>query len=463
MPVSARTPLFLRPSLQLIILLVLLAALWVAGGASRGDAPGQIIVRATAAGVLMIAALWGRTPSSGSVAPVAWLLLGAVLLAAFQLVPLPPSLWQALPGRDTLQEAALGTRDWWRPLAIVPNVTLNALFSLIVPAAALVAAAGATAEDRARLPTLLLALMALSMLTGLLQFSGTSIDSPLVNDTPGAVTGLFANRNHLALSLAIGCVLVPAWVFAGDRRPGWRAPAGVGLVLLFILTILASGSRAGLGLGVIAIVLGLLLARRRAKLELRRHPRWIFPALIAGIVAAVAIVVLISIAADRAISIDRAFAIDAAQDMRSRGLPVVVAMIREYFPWGSGLGGFDPLFRMREPFALLKPTYFNHAHNDFLEVILDAGLPGLLLLITAIGWWAWASLKAWRSRSGSAAMLPRLGSAIILLVMLASAVDYPVRTPMIMAVVVIAAVWLSGHSDERSRDAAGLPGSGRHL
>lgn len=462
MSAPVRTPLSFRPSLQLTLLIVLFAVLWIAGGASRGDAAGQILVRAAAVGVLVIAALWGRTPSLAPVAPVAWLLLAAVLLAVLQLLPLPSSLWQAAPGRDALKEVALFTRDGWRPLAIVPSATLNALFSLIVPVAALAVAAGATAEDRARLPALLLALTALSMLLGLLQFSGASINNPLVNDAPGAVTGSFANRNHLALSLAMGCVLVPAWVFAGEHRPGWRAPVGVALVLLFALTILASGSRAGMGLGAISIVLGLLLARRRVKFELRRYPRWAFPALIGGIVSVIAIAVLVSIAADRAVSIDRAFGIDAAQDMRSRGLPVVLAMVREYFPWGSGLGSFDPLFRMHEPFGLLKPTYFNHAHNDFLEVVLDAGLPGLMLLITAIGWWAWASFRAWRAHSGPDAMLPRLGSAILLLVMLASIVDYPARTPMIMAIVVIAAVWLSGHSGKRSRGSA-LPDSDRHL
>ncbi len=83
-------------------------------------------------------------------------------------------------------------------------------------------------------------------------------------------------------------------------------------------------------------------------------------------------------------------------------------MIRTYFPVGSGLGGFDPLFRMHEPFELLKPTYFNHAHNDWLEIALDAGGAGIALLFGSILWWGMASARAWRSADGS--VTARLGS-----------------------------------------------------
>src|SRR3546814_12530985 len=87
------------------------------------------------------------------------------------------------------------------------------------------------------------------------------------------------------------------------------------------------------------------------------------------------------------------------------------------------------------------PTYFNHAHNDFLEIVLDGGLPALLLMLVAIGWYGMASMRAWRG-SGRHSVLPKLGSAILFLVFVASAFDYPARTPMIMAMIVIAGLWL---------------------
>src|SRR5690606_2789019 len=100
------------------------------------------------------------------------------------------------------------------------------------------------------------------------------------------------------------------------------------------------------------------------------------------------------------------------------------------------------------------PSYFNHAHNDLLEIVLDAGLPGLLLLGWAIIWWFWRTIAVWRRREVQHP-LPRLGSGILLLTIVASITDYPARTPMNMAVVVIAAVWLSG-GRERTRPRTSL-------
>src|SRR3546814_10117899 len=119
------------------------------------------------------------------------------------------------------------------------------------------------------------------------------------------------------------------------------------------------------------MALGLALCWHDVRRALRVAPRWVFPALIAAIIGVVVLFVLVSIAADRAESIRRAFEINAGQDMRARGLPTVLSMIAAYFPAGAGFGGFDPIFRLHEPFRLLKPTYFNHAHNDFLAVVLD--------------------------------------------------------------------------------------------
>lgn len=423
----------------------MLFVLWFAGGASRADVAGQIVVRAASAALLVAAALLLDHHASTPARPVGWLLLASAFLAVLQLVPLPPALWTALPGRALVEQAALvsGQPQPWRPWSIVPGATINAFCSLIVPVTTWFLLTRLRAEERAALPGLLLIVIAASTLIGLLQFSGAGFDNPLINDTPGMVSGPFANRNHFALFLSFGFLLVPAWMFMGGRRPHWRTPVGLGLVLLFALTILATGSRAGLATGALALVSGLFLTRRRIAAELARYPRWVSLALVLGAIGTLAIFVLISIVADRAVSFDRVFAVDTGQDMRSRGLPTVLAMIRDYFPFGSGLGGFDPVFRIHEPFALLKPTYFNHAHNDFLEIVLDAGAPGVALLLAALGWWIWASAASWRTTKPGDYLLPRLGSAMLLLVVVASVLDYPARTPLMMAMMVMAGTWLS--------------------
>lgn len=434
------------PSLPFILLAALLGSLWLAGGASRPDALGQAIVRATAGIALATMLLLGDRPPLYRARPLVWLMGATIVLTVLQLVPLPPELWRMLPGRALFLEAAVssGQAQPWRPWTIVPDATLNAAWSLIVPVAVLLLVTCLSDRDRNWLPGLVLSLIAASMLLGLLQFSGARINNPLINDTVGEVGGIFANRNHFALFIAMGCLLAPVWTFSGGRTPGWRAPVGISLLLLFVLTILATGSRAGLILGILALSIGLLLVHSDVKKALRRYPRWALPVLVAGIMAMIITAVLVSIAADRAVSISRVFAVDSSQDMRSRALPTVLDIIRTYFPVGTGLGSFDPIFRIHEPLKLLKFTYFNHAHNDYLEVLLDAGLPGMLLLTAALSWWVWASVRSWRSSGGARDVLPRLGSAMLLLVIVASIFDYPARTPMIMAMMVLAASWLNG-------------------
>lgn len=433
-----------HPSASFVLLMILLATVWVAGGASRPDVAGQMVVRVAAMLLLAGAALLAQPPKIGRVWPAAALLVLAIAIPVLQLMLLPPELWTALPGRTLFMEAALasGQAQPWRPLTIVPEATRNALASLIVPLAVLVLAAGLDEEERARLPTLMIVFIVLAMLTGLLQVSGGGFDNPLINGTPGQVNGIFANRNHFALLLAFGCLIAPVWAFTDQQQARWRAPAALGCLVLLVLTILATGSRAGLVLAALALAIGMTIAWRDFRRLLRHYPAWVRFALFAGVGVLLLIAVIFSVQADRAVSIDRLFAVDTTTDIRSRSRPTVLAMIAAYFPTGSGVGGFDSVFRIHEPFDLLKLTYLNHAHNDFLEVALDAGILGIAAIVLALVWWAWASVKAWRAAPDGETSNARVGSAILLLILVASLFDYPVRTPTIMVFAMLAAMWL---------------------
>ena len=96
-----------------------------------------------------------------------------------------------------------------------------------------------------------------------------------------------------------------------------------------------------------------------------------------------------------------------------------------------------------EPDFFLRPAYFNHAYNDWLEIVLDGGLLGLLLIVAALIWFVRRSLAVWKWRGETGSKLGQLGSAIIFLIMLASIGDYPARTPIIMAVLALSAGWLA--------------------
>ncbi|MFE8108253.1 O-antigen ligase family protein [Sphingomonas melonis] len=462
MRVSDRSTSRYIPGPWVVVLFAFAVILWIGGGASRADVFGQPLVRAAAWTCLALVVLFGTTRPVRSARPVLLLLTGASLIAAIQLVPLPPGLWQSLPGRSLYNgtEAALAGPAVWRPLAIVPSTAWNALGSLIVPFVMWCLMTRVRGVGDKHFLLLLLGLVLAGMGMGMLQFAGIPLHDPLVNGG-GEVSGTFANHNHFALMMACGIALVPVWVFLDGRSPGWRAPVAVGLVLFLALSIVASGSRAGTLAGIVALGCGLLMVRRPLRRTLAPYPKWVLPALIAAFITIVVGVVILSIVADRALSINRAMTIDPGQDMRHRALPTVLSMIREYFPFGAGLGSFDTVFRAHEPFNLLKPTFFNRAHDDFLEIVLDTGLAGATLLLAGFGWWLWASVRAWRAGPGADTLLARLGSVLVLLVMAASVVDYPARTPMIMALLVIAGVWLDGIP--RRADASALPESAEHL
>lgn len=428
-------PLFIVLALYLLVLLL-------AGGASRMTVSGQIVVRFVSFAYLCGLALWWPRARSFGGRPILFLLVAANALLLIQLVPLPPSIWHALPGRDVFVVPGIDSMTW-RPIAIVPSAAVNAVISLIVPLVTYLLMVAMPRSQEHRIAGLLLSFVVIDMLLGLVQLSGVPFHDPFVNGQ-GSVAGTFANRNHFALILAIGCLLAPVWALRGEHRPTWRLFVAIGLLPLLVLTILASGSRAGMLVGMIGLAGGGFLVRGHIRTILKPYPRWIGPALIVSLILAIGILILLSIDQGRASSISRVLTVgaDSDSDMRKRALPTVLAMLRTYFPIGAGFGGFDVLFRIHEPDALLKPTYFNRVHNDLLEVVLDGGIAGAALLLAGLGWWLYATILAFRA--GSERIFSRVGGLMILLIIVASIVDYPARTPMVMGWLIIAAIWLHG-------------------
>lgn len=436
-----------------------MVVVWIAGGASRSDVLGQPVVRFFAWCFLLYQVL--SMPSLGWRwrRPVVLIFLAAVILIAVQLIPLPPQLWAQLPGRALLAGAAqfAGQPQPWRAISISPAATINALGAMVVPLATLAAMSRLDRRQRSYLPAIILAMAFASSLVGLLQMTGANLDNPLINDVRGSVSGNFANQNHFALFLAIGCLILPIWAVAEGAR-NWRLMISALVAPFFVLVALGSGSRMGILLVLVATFAGFFAVRERALAAFRRLPR--LPTLAVGAGAGVAIVaiVILSIWSGRAVSLDRALSLEAGADLRNLARPVIWAMALQYFPVGTGFGTFDTAYRIAEPYELLQTTYLNHAHNDWLELFLDGGLLAVVLAAAALIWWGMASWKAWRGTDDSDSILARAGSAMILLIMIASITDYPARTPLIMLVLVVGAMWL-----ERSWPAGsgGEPGDGR--
>ena len=433
-------------------LTTLMAACALGGGSSFADVLSLLYVRPVAVAVLMVFALTpARVAWSAVRAPL--LMLGALAaIMAAQLVPLPPALWTALPGRAAYAALAadVGMAKLWRPLSLTPDLTMNSLAALVVPAAVLVGFAKLDVRRRQQLVLVLVALCLASAALGVAQLAagGESALYLYQRTYPGFPVGFLSNRNHQAALLAIVFPALRVWTLMPSanrlaaRRRLWLALA-LGVVTLPV--ILATGSRAGILLSAASLVFTLLaFPGLRGPADERTNVRHVRLIRI-GVLAAAVLLIVLSYVLGRAASIDRLSTGPAiGDDQRFQFAPVVVRIVRATFPAGTGFGSFDPVFRRYEPDAILIDSYFNHAHNELLELIMTAGLPGLVLLLAFVGWWLVRVVPSIR-REGKTAGNPYvlLGAIIVAVMFGSSLVDYPLRTPIISAVFALACGWLA--------------------
>jgi O-antigen ligase len=432
-------------------LVAFLFLVFLMGGASRGDALSLVILR-PAAVIVCCVALWTLTWEQVKANALAFgLAASAFLLVALHLVPLPAMIWGALPGREIISriDAAAGLASVWRPLTMVPEGGWNAFYSMFVPLAVLLLGAQLSGEQRHRLLPWLIGLGLASGLVGLLQVIGDP-QGPLYLyrvTNNGSAVGLFANRNHQATLLALLFPMLALFASHGIRtqeqaklRGGLAIAAGIVIVPLLLVT----GSRAGLAAGVIGLVAAAILyrkpmvaqpAKRKAKGFDMRYPA-----------AALLVIILgaLSVIMSRADAFLRLSAPDQTEDLRFRMWGPIADMAWKYFPFGSGAGSFVEVFQIDEPYALLKPTYVNHAHNDWLELYLTFGLPGILILAVFLFLFAQVSFRVIRYGNEKDARFPKLGVAILGILAAASIVDYPLRTPIMMCIFVVALIWTTG-------------------
>lgn len=387
-----------------------------------------------------------------------------VLLTAAHAVPLPPGWWHALPGRGIIVDldAGLGIAEAWRPLSMAPAYTWNALFSLSVPLAFLVNGIQLKREELPRMIVVLVAGGTASAILAFLQMFGSPngfLYPYSIRATAPEAVGFFANRNHQALLIASLFPLLAAYAAKRgidpdhDRR---RLVVAFALGTFLMPLLIVAGSRAGLVAGLCGLASVPFVYLSGARVRRSRRPGRMWWKYLIGIGVVVAIGGL-SIITDRSIAIQRAIASYSEEDQRYDRWSVILANYKRFLPTGSGIGSYQPVFQSFEPRDRLGSSYSNHAHNDWLEVVMTAGVPGGLLLALAIGAFAWALWRHIRARERGAMAACRLaGLVVLLLIGLASLVDYPLRAPITMVVLVISCLWAGlearGLENGNSRD-----------
>jgi O-antigen ligase len=114
---------------------------------------------------------------------------------------------------------------------------------------------------------------------------------------------------------------------------------------------------------------------------------------------------------------------------RFEGWPIVLHAAQSFLPLGSGVGSFSAVYGGVEPLTQVSPIYFNHAHNDYLELWLETGLAGAVLFAVFAGWFAWRAALIWRRRIAAGGSGMAAACTLLVALLLAhSTVDYPLRT-----------------------------------
>jgi O-antigen ligase len=260
---------------------------------------------------------------------------------------------------------------------------------------------------------------------------------------PDSVTGTLVSRNHFAFLMEMG---IPLWIglaaaSSAARKRGPVLPESENRMrsLMFMapavglfLALFFSRSRMGVMAAVLAGVGAMLLNRWRISVQKKQGHHTSAQGSAAGLPRMVTVVVLLALVYAAAAGLDQITErfLRLPADLESGRLPLwtlALEMFADQPLFGHGFGGFEYLTDAYRS----SPTglTFAHAHNELVEIAMEAGLAGLL----AIGYLLFSYLRFCfdalrRCRSWAAPVL--LGTITgINSVLLHSGADFGLRIP----------------------------------
>ncbi|HAJ36031.1 MAG TPA: hypothetical protein DCL15_10085 [Chloroflexi bacterium] len=187
------------------------------------------------------------------------------------------------------------------------------------------------------------------------------------------------------LAMVLPINLATLWLAVSER---WRLPAGLGVLALLmgVAALVLSGSRgAWLGLAGAAVVAGYFWLRTRLRRRTLRRTAVIWCMDGAMLLLVVAILVLYAMVVAFP-ALDAQLGVSALGgsafsriDLWRNSLP----LLEDYFFTGSGLGTAAMVYATYA--YLLHVPYLFHAHNFYLQVGLEQGVPALLAWLLMIG------------------------------------------------------------------------------
>lgn len=391
------------------------------GGAPRGAQAAVAVLAAVALGAnLMSRLVFERPPALVMVLAV------ASVLTAIQLVPLPAAIIEALDPTGMGLRAdgmALVGATTWPVLSRDPANTLRALIFFLTLLGIAIAVLRIAATERGRyrvlagvallgaLTTVIIGVHALFGMRSLYGFYAPQhADPPLL--------GPLLNGNHLGCFTAL-CATVALGLLWYPRQ-GSRLRALWFVVLAgCAAATLAGGSRgASLALLAGAAVVGITMLARRVfvvpdQVPRNRRPNFLTSSLPITIVAVCAVaLVLYSSSASVTTQLAQTSVSEVSQPRSKFAAWKSSLRLVEESPWvGVGRGGFEASFTRVHPASSFST--FSHAENEYVQAIVDWGIPGAVALSLATAWFLISGLRRWRDGPLIAAAFG--GLAVVLL------------------------------------------------
>ncbi len=328
----------------------------------------------------------------------AWVPVALLSLVAFQLLPLPAGLVEFLRPNPRVWTVYYpgGAATTFSRLSIAPYSTRSQLLVLVccVTAYFFARIVGQDRGSRRRLIAWLLILGTFESLYGLVQYlSGwQKIFAYAKKYNLEEATGTYINRNHYAGFLEMAIPFSLALVLHEHVRSWRRGQRGRGIkgllvgenlsrmgfrlfaVIVMVAALICSRSR----MGMIASASSLALMAAFSGFQ-RKAGMWIATAVMICVTALVLWIGAGS-ALGRFGNISNEFASEG--ESRSSLWKGTAQLIAGHPLLGSGLGTFPVAFTAVQSTFLGK--FVNHAHNDYLELASDLGIPAAIVLFGSI-------------------------------------------------------------------------------